>query len=412
MQNQLRMDVIGKQIYLSKGKEEYKYDKVLSSLLFLYCVFMPFEEALASVFGSVLRLIAIAIMFYIFLISFNRKIYLRNITMAMPLCLWLVYAVFSVLWSSDFSWWMYFIKIYAFQIILVITVISHSELVDMDYMRFGLIVAGILASTLLICFPNSSGFTEEGRRTIIIGSTVFDPNIVASIIMLGVFCSLYYIFTLKKKHFIYKLISAYCFIGILFTGSRGALISIVGGMLVVLLTEMRQDRKSRRNAILLLLGTVIVLVLAYNLLPDNLIKSRFSKDTILGFNEYESGAHNRYSIWEHALILIKNNPIFGYGCGNFFSAITTVYSRMSASHNLYVLLLVEFGAIGCFIFLWGIFAILLKLIKCKQFVQFAMQLSVCIMALTLDSITYKYFWVCLMLSILVVNIRTGENEKL
>ena len=281
----------------------------------------------------------------------------------------------------------------------------------MDYMRFGLFAAGILASTLLICFPNSSSFSEEGRRTIIIGSTVFDPNIVASIIMLGVFCSLYYIFTLRKKHFIYKLISAYCFVGILFTGSRGALISIVGGVLVVLLTEMRQDRKSRRNAVLLLLGSVIILSFAYIFLPDNLIKSRFSKDTILGLNEYESGVHNRYSIWAHALILIKNNPIFGYGCGNFFSAITTVYYRMSASHNLYVLLLVEFGVIGCFMFLWGVFVILLKLIKCKQFVQFAMQLSVCIMALTLDSITYKYFWICLLSSMLVVNIYSRKDVK-
>ena len=405
------MDVIGKQIHQSKGKEGCKYDKVLSSLLFLYCVFMPFEEALASIFGSVLRMIAIAIIFYVCLISFNRKIYQRNIALAMPLCLWLLYAAFSVLWGSDLSWWAYFIEIYAFQIIFLLTVISQSDLVDMNYIRFGWITAGILASTLLICFPNSSGLTDEGRRTIIIGSTVFDPNIVASIIMLGVFCALYYIFTLKKKHFIYKLISAYCFIGILFTGSRGALISIVMGILVVLLTEMRQDRKSRRNAILLLLGAIIVLVLAYNFLPDNLIKSRFSKDTILGFNEYKSGGHNRYSIWEHALTLIKNKPILGYGCGNFFSAITTVYSRMCASHNLYVLLLVEEGTVGFLMFMYGIFKVMRKLVKCKQYVQFAMQASVCIMALTLDSITYKYFWVCLMLSIFVVNIGIGENEK-
>lgn len=410
MQNQLRMDVIGNKSIV-KTREKDSYDKVLSVLLCLYCILMPFEEALASSFGSVLRLVALAVIGYSFIRCFNKHIKQKDLSYVLPFLIWIIFAVISVLWCKNFEWWKYFIKIYVFQLLFITSVIFNAKKINLDYCRYGLMLSALIASLILICFPSSSGYTDEGRRTIILLGNVFDPNIVASIIMLGAFSAFYYIFTLQKKHFIYKVICAILVIGILFTGSRGALISFVCGFLIVELYEIKKGGKSRKNAILLLGCAVIVCFAVYNFLPEKLLKSRFSKDTILGLNEYNNGSHNRYTIWQNALIVFKEKPIFGWGCGNFFNAIATVYKEC-ASHNLYILLLVEYGVIGFAIFIYGLIHVLNCLRKSKMWVQLSMQISVCIMALTLDSITYKYFWVCVMFSIVtIVRIKCNEEKN-
>lgn len=400
MQNQLRMDVIGnKSVAKTCGKDSY--DKVLSGLLCLYCILMPFEEALASSFGSVLRFVALAVICYSLIIGFNKRIEKNTMRYITPFLTWLTISVISVLWSDSFDWWKYFIKMYGFQVLMLTSVIINAKRINIDYCRYGLIISAMIASCLLIFLPSSSGYTNEGRRTIILMGNIFDPNIVASIIILGAFSTFYYIFTLQKEHFIYKVICAVLVIGIMFTGSRGALISFVCGFLIVELYEIKKGGKSRRNAMLLLGCAVIVCCAAYNFLPEELLKSRFSKDTILGLNEYNNGSHNRYTIWKKATIVFAEKPIFGWGCGNFFNAIATVYKEC-ASHNLYVLLLVENGLIGFAIFIYGLINIVYKLKKSKLYVQFAMQISICVMALTLDSIPYKFFWICLLLSILTL----------
>ena len=66
------------------------------------------------------------------------------------------------------------------------------------------------------------------------------------------------------------------------------------------------------------------------------------------------------------------SPIIGYGSGNFFSAIATVYKEC-ASHNMYILLLVEEGLVGLLIFGCGLFGIFKQLYKKQLFVGYVVQ---------------------------------------
>lgn len=377
-------------------------DKILTFFMMLYCVLLPFEEALVLSFGSILRLTG---MFVLGWIVFKRNKMIPVIYEFVPIAIWLIYSLVSVLWSKSLSWWQYFAGIYLFQFIFVYAVCTVAKDIDLKKVKMGLVLSGIIASAIIIFMPKLSSYTEDGRRTLIIIGREFDPNIVASIIMVGIFCSIDQYFSAgnqrNKGRRIASLVSvALMFLGMVLTGSRGALIAFSGGFSVLLYIKIT-DRKSRRRAMMAGIISLLALLVLAAYLPENLLANRFSISNILGLNEYKVGAHNRYTIWKYSMELFFSSPIFGYGCGNFFNAISTVY-RECASHNMYILLLIEGGVVGAVLFCTGIGRLLRALFKSKEVAIGCMFLSVCIMAISLDTLTYKYFWIAMIVSYLTL----------
>ena len=397
MQQQLKKVVTGSNLnnFLFR-----KFDKILSVLLFLYCAALPFEEALASDFGSILRWLGILIIGYCLIVYCGYKISISNFRLLVPFAFWLLFAVFSVMWSADFSWWRYFTQIYLLQFAFVIFVVGYYKRINISYLQNGLVVGAMIASVILIFMPQVSQFTEDGRRTVIVLGQELDPNIVASIIMLGVFSCLGRIFAGEKKGILYKILLLVMGCGMLFTGSRGALISFVLGLGILSFFEMRERGTRKRVLVMIVIFTIMALI-ALSYMPQELLV-RFSTENIFGLDEYERGVHNRYTIWLHAFELFVKSPIIGYGSGNFFSAIDTVYKEC-ASHNMYILILIEEGVIGLSMFGYGLLKIFRQLYIKRLYTQLAMFASVCVMAMTLDSITYKYFWISLIMVILSIH---------
>lgn len=402
MQQKLKTAVTGNSM---QDAQMQKFDIVFSGLLFLYCAMLPFEEALASSFGSVLRLLGVLIIGYCVCVYSRYRIRVRNLRFLIPFALWMLIAMISVLWSEDLSWWTYFVKIYVFQLIFVAFIVAYYRRVNIKFLESGLIVGSMIASSILIFLPQLSQITKDGRRTVVLFGQELDPNIVACIIMLGLFSCLRRIFEYKYRGILYKLFIIYFGIGMLFTGSRGALISFVVGFGLLLFLEMR-GRGSKKTVLFIIVLSIIAVVVALFFMPEELLISRFSSDNLLGLNEYEHGSHNRYTIWMNSFKLFMDSPIIGYGCGNFFSAIATVYQEC-ASHNMYILILIEEGIIGLLIIGYGLLKIFIHLYKKQLYVLFSMFASVCIMAITLDSITTKYFWVSI--AIVIVAILKSQN---
>ena len=167
--------------------------------------------------------------------------------------------------------------------------------------------------------------------------------------------------------------------------------------LVLLLFMFLRDRQKRRAAMLLLVGGFLAVTVMAAVLPENLVASRFSLDTILGMNEYNAGSHNRYTIWMNALTLFADSPIIGHGNGNFFSAIAEIY-RGCAAHNLLVLQLVEVGIIGTIFLTAFIVGMMRRTYRTGDMYMFCMMAAVLVIALTLDSLPYKYFWMVFILA--------------
>ncbi len=396
MQIQLKTDAIG----------NTQYDKVLSMLLFVYCLALPFEEALVFSFGGIMKLIGVAVIGWCLLAHSKETIKVWDLRLVLPFFWWFLFSIVSVLWSKDYSWWWYFVKVYASQILFLLLIVSYQRFVDLEYMKNGIVVGAAIAAAILIFMPTSTMLTEEGRRTMILFGNEFDPNILASIMMIALIITMDRIFQKKRMSLI--LLAAMMLLGILLTGSRGGLISTVVGVVVYLLM-CAKDRKARRNVIVTAMAAMAVVAIVVSFLPENLISSRFTWESILGFDEYEEGGHNRWTIWENALPLFLNSPIWGYGCGNFFYAIATVY-RECASHNLYILLLIEGGLLGLGVFISGLRRIFKAAWTYKQYAIIAMLFCVGIMSLSLDAATNKFFWVSLVIAVLTSS-KQGENMQ-
>lgn len=406
MQSQWRTGAIGSGT--GAFRKEQTYSKPFSALLFLYCAFLPFEEALATAFGSILKIIGLVIIFYAVAVFWGCRIKVKNVILLVPFGIWILWSFFSVIWSESFAWWYYFFKIYLFQFAFVLVVAAFAEKIDINYILNGLIAGATLSSIILIFFPKITSFTSEGRRTVIVFGREFDPNIVACIIMLGIFACTIYIFQNSPRKTTLKFLAVFLFVGMLLTGSRGALISFVLAFGMELFFELN-SRGNKKQARRMIFIAVLAVIVALSVLPQNLLEGRFTLQNLFGQREISTGVHNRYTIWKYGIELFFQSPIIGYGCGNFFDAIASVY-RECASHNLYLLIFTEGGLIGALVFLSGMVRIAWNLLGYRLYSLIAFFASICIMALTLDIIPCKFFWVGLLVAIIMVSQQNnGEN---
>lgn len=365
--------------------------KIINYFLFLYIIFLPFEEALASSFGSIMKLFGMVIISasFIYLIINNEKKVKINIIIIL-IIFWFLFSGISIIWSESIQWWSYFMKIYLSQFLLFLSLsFLPDNIIDLSLMEKSFIISGLVAAVVLIVFPSGSHYTDEGRRTIIMFGNTLDPNVLSGVMSLGLFCAVKKIF--NKQYILSSCIfTGLIFFGILLTGSRGGLIASVLPIIVGVFVY----KKSLKDIPKLVFFIIVILIIGYfslDLLPDELITNRFNFNILFGQNEIETGSHSRYKIWSYAIPLIYKKLFFGYGTGNFFTAIASVY-RMAASHNMYILIAVESGIIGIFLFFLPIFILIRKLIKKNKITELMLMSSILILGLTLDSITYKYFW--------------------
>lgn len=368
--------------------------KLISLLFVIYCILMPFEEAIAFGFGSVLKIVGIALIGSSLFFYIGRK---PSGTIS-PLLMWLLFMLISVLWAESTYYWNAFVTIYVGQVALLIAM----ELVDVrdfqiKWINMGLIITGCVASYVLVKFPASSMLTEEGRRTIMINGTTIDPNILAAIIILGLHIATNFFLNIASliKRIVFGGLALFMLYGILLTGSRGALIAFVVSFGLKIFYEGKLSGTARKKSINLILWAVIGVFIMVSILPEELIESRFSKDTILGLNEREQGSHNRYDIWLAATNLFVMSPIWGYGCGNFINSIALVYSRQCAAHNIYVLLLIEGGLFGFMLFAKYVYSMWKSLVKNKEYLTVSILAATLLMSMSLDALPYKFFWITL-----------------
>lgn len=378
---------------------------VLSLLLFIYCMALPFEEALTFSFGGILKIIGFLVIGWCFIAYYKTPIRLRKLHVIWPFLLWFGYSVISFFWCNDYSWWWYFIKLYFSQILLILMVTVFQQFVNLEYIKNGVVTGALISAAVLIFLPTTSMLTVDGRRTMIVFGNEIDPNILSAIMMIALIITVER--ALKKQNDrLLMAMAIFLLMGILLTGSRGGVISTAVGIIVYFFLSFK-ERKVRRKAILIALAVLIATMIIIPFLPKNLIGSRFAWKNLLGLEEYEMGAHNRWTIWSYALPLALNKPVLGYGCGNFFYAISSVY-RKTASHNLFVLLLIESGIVGLSLFVTGLWRIFRTVRKQKDHSTIALLSSVGVMCLTLDAISAKFFWISLIIAILSF----GDSKKL
>lgn len=148
--------------------------------------------------------------------------------------------------------------------------------------------------------------------------------------------------------------AAMCVVGLVLSVSRGGYVSSLGGLFVfVLLSLVVKSRKARGNVPVVILAVVVIIgtiaFTAYSFMKSSdVVQTRVSAAT--------SDVPFRASLWAAAIKQFQISPIVGTGSGTYL-----YYGRMFRapvvqndpiySHNDYVQLLAEYGAIGFLAFL-------------------------------------------------------------
>ena len=194
-------------------------------------------------------------------------------------------------------------------------------------------------------FANHNHFA--GYMELLIGLPI--PLIVASAIR-------------REERIFYGFLTAIIGITILFSLSRGGMVSLFVELLfIALLSNRLPARQSRSSlglgavAILLLIGTIALGVFWIGADP---IVGRLAGDG------QETFATSRVWIWRDALNVFRSHPLTGAGLGTFQTVFPQhtnydgVYGFVAQAHNDYLQILADGGIIGGVLALWFIIVVL------------------------------------------------------
>jgi O-antigen ligase len=122
------------------------------------------------------------------------------------------------------------------------------------------------------------------------------------------------------------------------SGSRGPVLGLVVGLIVLLALAVR-DPAARRRVSFILVGIVVASVLVVQLVPGQDIAR--SIGVILG-NQQGLSSNGRYALWNEAWQVIGRHPLFGIGTGSF----ARLEPIVQYPHNIVLEAWAELGVIG------------------------------------------------------------------
>ena len=173
----------------------------------------------------------------------------------------------------------------------------------------------------------------------------FNPNDIAIILAQGIPMA-WYLFQakwggrLKWAFFIYPFLAP---IAVALTGSRSGLIATLAALLFVLWTAPGLPIRTKLACLVAGVGatwTGISFVPVYS----------WGRLATTGTELFHGGWNYRLSIWEAGVRSFAKNPVLGVGAGAFRAAVEPFLGTGSASHNVYLAVLVEQGLVGFVLF--------------------------------------------------------------
>lgn len=270
-----------------------------------------------------------------------------------------------------------------------------ADRVDLTGVALGISTGGVIASVYgVVTFLGSGSRMFFGNGQIKGGG--IDPNHFAAALLAPALCCAVAAVSHARSFVRFAALgaTAICAAGILVTESRAALVAFGIGLLYVAI------RSAHRIRLLPLFVLAALLLAAF---PG--VIERFSDPTV---------AHGggRFDIWRVALSSFEQHWAFGWGLGMFQPAllqgyldvfVPSDYARLNNSHNIVVGTAVELGIVGLALMLlawWSQLRCAAEIAAsggwgAVRVAAEAITISLFVVALSLDLLTFKYTWLAL-----------------
>lgn len=267
-----------------------------------------------------------------------------------------------------------------FGLVILCQSIKFSEF-EVNALKKSMIWSGIIVLFTSLFF---SSFSAEGRLTIEIFGYSADHNELNGYILFAFAYFVYQLINSSKKK-IFNLTIVFAFLLFTFaTGSRGAMVSILSIVVILLLIKVRNNKKDILKVLLFVIIFLIAFSVIFSILPEDVAR-RFSLDYI-----EEHGSTSRTDIWEALLTRFFNDDLlsqlFGKGIGT-----TVAYNTYGdyVAHNLFIEILIGTGFVGLLFYIILLISMLKKAWKSENYIVFAVLCGFIIISMTLSTTTYK-----------------------
>ncbi len=303
------------------------------------------------------------------IIFWNKGFKIPKSAVTYIILLWWLYIILSYFWSYISFSSILFLGIFSIIPLLFISILNNAE-EDIKslikYLSIYLLVAILLlaiGATVQFFFF----FTEYGPR---IEYPMANPNSLAVIFAMTIIAITgRYLLEYKNTNSKYYLFILFIlFMALFVTYSRGAIFSTILSQILLFVFYVKKERRFKAIFKVALLGAITYMLISYSYMQ--LIQNDaylYSMDSIKNISSLEK----RVQIWKSSLELIKENPIFGIGLGNFYAFYPKYRffadtSSGNWAHSDSLQILIELGIIGLILFYFLLTAILIRTIIAVQ----------------------------------------------
>lgn len=234
-------------------------------------------------------------------------------------------------WILSYGLILTFYWVYSFRVI---------NEVNIRFVETCLILGGVIISYLIIVYRTP--YIGSARYTIkFMNNDSIDPNFLSAYLCIPSVLAFYRFMLSSKNNKIYIIAFIMTFAGILFTGSRGALLGLIFGYGFVWLDKMKKQNTLNPGNIFKVLRYLIVFIIAIiviiQFLPEDIITRLFKS------SYQDASGEDRLELWKYALTAISHSPIYGYG---FISPQQIIFNISGVNmdvHNTYLSIAINFG---------------------------------------------------------------------
>jgi len=297
---------------------------------------------------------------FIYSLIYKKNIY--NKFLVSWIVIWLIWILISGV-NSNYPTLVYMpiIRSFIFFITLLVIYRYIVSIKRMDYILLSFKYIGIvIALSIIIEFGLANFQLFNSHGSLMRYSGIYSGvNAAGYVISISIIVTFYHWINKKQNNDIYSFIIM--FLGMMLTGSRAALVLVLFTFLFFFFGKMI-NKKIFVSAIVFIISGFLFCLMKFN--------------SILSLLRLDSGNNGRTEIWESAINVIKEYPIFGCGYGALqMESIKYLkgdinnlafQATLGNAHNLFLGISAEVGLIGLFILLILLFYVLIKLVNGNQ----------------------------------------------
>jgi len=260
------------------------------------------------------------------------------------------------------------------------------------------IFCSVIFSFMIFIIPYDYGGGHYSIRTFIGTHNALDPNYLAACIAIATPILLKRVIYPQNKQYrlLYIILLIIILLGLLMTGSRSAVVAFVFGFFVLAI----KDKK--KIFIALIFMGILSIVMLY-LLPQDIQDRLFYKSYIDGSNI------RRVQLWETTIDKILEKPMIGYGPIST-KMIVSGYNVTGATHNTFLMILLNFGLFGFVAFLIIYFKIFILCLNKDMYLFLAIFINLSFTSFIISNNISIFFWTTLVFLIMAGNYKMDHPE--